>query len=93
MKRIFLALAILMAMPMAAETTTANTTKTQCTAITKKGEQCKNKAQEGKTTCGVHTPVADADRCKATTKAGEQCKRKHNANGQYCTQHEKSLSK
>lgn len=93
MKKAILALAIMLAMPMAAETTTATTTKVQCTAITKKGEQCKNKAQEGTTLCRVHTPIAPADRCKATTKSGEQCKRRNNDHSPYCTQHEKSMYK
>lgn len=89
MKKFIITIAIALA---AVNVTSAQiaTEKVRCTAITKAGTQCKNKAQEGKTTCSVHTPVAEADRCKATTKAGTQCKRKHNDHSQYCTQHEKS---
>jgi len=55
----------------------------QCTALTVKKVQCKNKAQAGKEVCAIH----DKDRqCGAPTSKGTPCKLPKGASGK-CWRH------
>lgn len=70
----------------------AESEKTQCVAITTKGNRCKLEVVEGFKYCSVHIGQdAKVNKCKATTRNGNQCSRAASKNG-YCTQHYK-LSK
>ena len=90
MKKIVVALVVLMAVVQAFA----------CAAITKKGTQCKRAPSPGSLYCWQHggttaaqraAGLTDADvakmRCKAITKAGTQCKRTARSGSEYCWQH------
>ena len=55
----------------------------KCTATTKAGNRCKNKARPGCATCGIHRPKAPPpdNRCTATTAKGTRCTRNQSQRG------------
>ena len=67
---------------------------TQCTALTKKEVQCKNKTTQGKL-CYLHNPnyIKTSDKkavtCNGITKSGNKCKNKTKNNNNLCHLHNK----
>lgn len=82
MKHIFVVLLLFMVAGISAQTTP---TKTQCTALTVKGVQCKKFATTGIATCTIHS--TNAARCGATTKANTPCKMRVKVSGDKCRHH------
>jgi len=70
----------------------SQTKTTQCTAITKKGAQCKLHTSSENGLCHLHggTAVkasAATTQCSATTKSGQQCKHRTSAANGKCFVH------
>ena len=59
--------------------------KVRCEALTVKNIQCKNKATEGTTFCGIHDP--NAPRCGANTTRNKPCRMKVSKTGNKCSKH------
>jgi hypothetical protein len=65
----------------------------QCTAMTKKNKQCKNKAKPGSACCARHGGVTPAvkpirGQCSAITKKNKQCKNKAKPGSTCCGRHQ-----
>ena len=69
--------------------------QTQCTALTKSNNQCKNTVKNGKL-CYLHNPnyvkstKNKAILCTGTTKSGNNCKNKTKNSNQLCYLHTKN---
>lgn len=81
MKHIFAMLLLFMVAGISAQTTQP---KTQCTALTTKGLQCKKNATVNGA-CTIHS--TNAARCGATTSKGLPCKMRVKAIGDKCHNH------
>ncbi len=64
----------------------AQTTPHQCEGLTVKKVQCKNKAVEGSTYCGIHNP--SVPRCGTQTTKKQPCKNRVPKTGDKCFRHQ-----
>lgn len=84
MRFIVIVLFVLSSLAMNAQTQ-SDPIKVRCESLTTKNVQCKNKATEGTTFCGIHDP--NAPRCGANTTKNKPCRMKVSKTGDRCSKH------